>query len=205
MKIKKVIKYFALLILLTSSMHSFAVGFGITVSQANELWKYNNGVLGDSRDHDASGYGFILDTAVARNKAFSYRFSYLTEKNESTDGRDIFRGAATTHDFSFLLYQNSQLRLWVGPRIKIALYDGITVASRSSAGDITGKLWGLVVGFNLHVSKTMTMSFSVARLRGYYESTGISCTVVLACEVDIDSDATVFSVSLLFRVGSDQY
>jgi len=205
MKMKKIIKYFSLLVLLTTSTQGFAVGFGVTLSQANELWKYNNGISGDNRDHEVSSYGFILDTAVARDKVFSYRFSYLNEKNESTDGRDRFTGASTTHDLVFSLYRNNQLRFWMGPRIKIALYDGITVESQNTIGDVTGILWGPVIGLSLHVTKTISLSFSFARLRGYYESEGIPCGFVATCEVDVDTDSNVFSVSLLFRVGGDQY
>ena len=82
MNINKAISLTLLCILVSVGGNSYAVGLGYTQGRAGEVWA-DNRLLALDVNHDVTNYGFVLDTSVARNQVFSYRFSFLEEKNKT--------------------------------------------------------------------------------------------------------------------------
>jgi hypothetical protein len=209
MKTRKIVKLFLTTIMMLWGSHGFAMGLGFTLGQSSEKWRDNDNLLAPDADHDVSSTGFMLDTIVAKRKTFGYRFAYLDEENKSTsNGYDNYKGVATTHDFAFAVFANNLVRVWVGPRLKVVFYDDVVIGGSKTSANITGVLWGPIVGVNLHLGHVVSLSFSLAQLRGNYSDSGLfssSCSFSTTCSVDSDSNTTSFNVSFVFRVGGDRY
>ena len=102
--------------LITTEASALGIGFYYEYGGGSTDWTmdydegYHNGSYHDdwSEDFDGdktrSALGFILDTTVARDMLFNYRFQigYETWKDE-VDGFDTFdmEGITMTHDFGF--------------------------------------------------------------------------------------------------------
>lgn len=70
------------------------------------------------------GYGFLLDTALARDKTFNYRFGAGYE-NISKGGNNFFdklcfHRISLSNTFGFSFYRTSKFRLWMGPQVEFS-------------------------------------------------------------------------------------
>lgn len=159
---------------------SSATGFGLY------------GLLGLGRtefheDTDYAGWGFVYDTAIAKNKIFNYRlnFGYESLNVDAANGKETFSGYVLDSDFGLGIVRNDSARLWLGPEVRVALLD---------------TEWGFgvgpVVGLNLHVSQVATLIFKA----GYR---WMNYTDLLYSTMD-ESHGFVI-VGLTFRLRGDRY
>ncbi|NOX43889.1 MAG: hypothetical protein GXP19_09190 [Gammaproteobacteria bacterium] len=108
-----------------------------------------------------------------------------------------------THDFGFGALRNKYVRLWVGPRMNVAVYKKININGLNISGDVVGLAVGPVIGVNIHLPKVATFSVAASHLRGRYigdyNGTGGS-----SIDLDFDVDSTFVNFSVLFRI-KDEY
>lgn len=201
----------AILTLFSSGV--FALGLGVTSGSGTEEWTdtsdstYYN-IYNDDGDRKISNFGFVLDTNVARDRTFNYRFSLMTEDNDA-DGTGLnMSGISMTHDWGFALFRNRNVRLWMGPRLRIAVYDEFEQNgwTADDGGLLTFGL-GPVIGINVHLPKVVTFSLTAAYLSGFYSGDydlTPSYGSTINEDVEVDSDGVYLNASLIFRI-RDEY
>ena len=183
---------------LLSGGQVYAIGLGFTSGSADEEWTNSTGTSG-AQTREVTNSGFILDTATASNRVFNYRLSLLSEENKNS-ATGSFSGFTMTHDFGFALIKNRIFRLWFGPRLNFAFLDNDN-ANANNSGRL-GILYGPVVGVNIHLPRVVTFSITAGELRGTYEGecVGFDCS-----SNDEESDTTFMNLSVIFRLGRDNY
>ncbi len=193
------------LLLLLCAADSHAIGLGLDLGQSQENW----------RDADASDrretmhFAAILDSAVARPAVFNYRLTAGKEINTaSNDSYALYySGLAMTHTFGFALAQGERYRVWLGPQLKLALYDTFAEDSdlgtaNSYDGFLRGYGGGLIVGYNLNLHKPVSLSFTggtrYMHYQGHFDDDGRTSTP----DIKIDADAVGYFLgfSVLFRM-----
>lgn len=195
----------------------FGFGVGFSSSFGLEQWK-DTCCPDDDYDHTAdrnySNAGFVVDTAVAKNRLFNYRFTLSKETHRVRhDGLGLkMRGLSYIHDFAYSVYRNEKLRVWLGPRIKISVFDDLqqtqSPSSNSTFGEVEGFGFGPVVGVNLHLDQWASLALSAGFLDleydGQYSAYDPGGTIVGQNKVESDSISTFISFSVIFRI-DDRY
>ena len=188
-------------LILFYSAQAHAVGLGFSVGMGDEDWD-NDRYYSGSRD--VSNVGFVIDTAVRRNKLFNYRFTFLKEENNADGGRLDMQGYAMTHDFGFGVVRTKNIRLWVGPELKGSYYKDLTFNDGAYVdGDVYGFGVGPVIGLNVNLPQVVTFSFSAAYyIIGFYSSNfnNYSNNGNYYEDLDVDSSGLYLSLGLIFRV-----
>jgi len=199
---------------------TFAAGIGITLGSGAESWEsgtdetYNT--FPDQRhsgDRKINNFGFVVDTTIAKDTLFNYRFSLVSEENNSeSSGYNIdMKGFSMVHDFGFGIVRNRNLRLWVGPELKAAFYDQIS-PSNSSAGSFDGNVWGFglgpAIGLNIHLPRVVSFSLTGAyyitsQYFGQYDIY-FNNTYLDTVNVDDSSNGLFINACILFRF-NDRY
>jgi len=151
-------KVFCLLsfIILTSS-NAEALGLGLygTYGSGSETWEYRDISGKFNYDSSSKGFGLVLDSNVAQNNIFNYQLNIGYTQKEGQSDLPALTGGSMSHDFGFGLVRTKDLRLWVGPEIKIAFYSG----SKSSMKYYKYNYGiGPVVGLNVHLGKVVTLA-----------------------------------------------
>ena len=128
---RKLIYGLVLLLLTLSGGRAFALGLGFygTVQGGSGSWELENQsgftFYDDDGDTERFGIGFTLDTAVARNKLFNYRLNIGPERfdidfDNSGGATAELYGLAADNTFGFGVMRTEKVRLWAGPRVRIA-------------------------------------------------------------------------------------
>jgi len=180
---------------------SNASGLGFTLGVGFEDW--DDTLIDENRT--LKNFGFVIDTNVAKDRVFNYRFTMVREENNGSGNSVDMKGIVMTHDFGFGVFRNDKVRLWLGPELRAVLYDDVSATQDgtifNSSGDTWGYGLGLVIAANFHVSKVASIGIS-ARYFGfsgysrddYYESS----------DSDVDSRGIYLNFSVLFRM-DDEY
>ena len=177
-----------------SASPCYAVGLGFSFGAGSEEWEQQRVNIGD---RDVRNVGFVVDTAVARDKIFNYRFSFLKEENNAADsGKLDMEGYAMVHDFGFAVLQTKNIRLWLGPQLKTAYYKDVYVSSTNTsvATNVAGYGFGPVFGVNVHLPQVVSFSFTAA----YHFISHYSDSSVYD-DLNTDSSGLHFNAALLFR------
>ena len=119
-------------------------------------------------DTTFTGYGFVLDTNVARDRLFNYRLQIGYEKEDEkvkTTGEKLsLKGISITNDFGFGVLRTPQVRLWLGPELKFAYLTG----SPDLEPNLDIKIFkfgiGPVAGANFNIGKTFTLALKTGYL-----------------------------------------
>jgi hypothetical protein len=189
---------------------SYALGLGVSIGTGAEDW---NNDRKHTDDREISNYGFVLDTAVAKDRLFNYRFSLQFDKNHAKDRGLDMEGLATTHDFAFGVVRNQNVRLWLGPQLRVAYYRDLsphTVTDVEYAGSALSIGVGPVIGLNVHLQKLVTFSASasymmIGRYAGDYGIDVVNTSGRVGNnDVDADFSGLYASISIIFRI-NDQY
>lgn len=198
---------------------SFAAGIGISLGSGSEEWDtggdevFNASFRRHDGDRDIRNFGFVMDTTIAKNRVFNYRFSLLTEENNASGGgyNVDMAGIAMTHDFGFGIVRNKVMRLWVGPQLKASFYDDISPSFSTSEefdGDVWGYAIGPVIGLNFHLPRVVSFSVTAGYhiISEYYGSYEITQNGFYVGDADVDAESTgsFINASILFRF-NDRY
>jgi hypothetical protein len=194
--------FFAMSLIFFCTSHAQAVGLGFSVGTGSEEWEndvYNNG------NREVSNVGFVVDTAVARNKVFNYRFTFLKEENNADGGNLDMQGYAMTHDFGFGVVRTKNVRLWLGPELKASYYEDLTQNNgRTTTGDVVGFGAGPVIGLNVNLPQVVSFTFTAAyHIIGFYaggDSYYDSNTGTYVDTVDADSNGLYLNIGVIFRI-----
>jgi hypothetical protein len=108
------------------SINAMAVGLGVygTGGLNFSSWYYatqSEKYTSNSNDYIYGG-GLVIDTAVAKDMLFNYRFSggyeqYVLKDPQTGDTSKPISRFSMTHTFGFGVWRTLILRVWVGPRI----------------------------------------------------------------------------------------
>lgn len=217
MQIKLTIKKIFLSIALVCTFTNvYAVGMGVTLGSGSESWDSDTDELNNtytfqrhSGDRKINNFGFVMDTTVARDMLFNYRFSLVNEENKAdVSGYNIdMKGISMIHDFGFGVVRNRFVRFWIGPELKAAFYNDIS-PSFSTTQTFDGNVWGFgvgpAVGVNIHMPRVVSFSITGAyyvfsQYFGSYDVTNSNGTFFDTVDVDDSSTGLFINASILFR------
>jgi len=198
-------QYILILLTFLWSSDVFSMGVGFTSGSADEKWTDTNSFNLPESNYDSDSFGFVLDTNVAKNKLFNYRFTIKDEENSSEVGSIKYEGIAMTHDFGFGIIRAPHFRLWVGPRINIAIYDEVSIGNVRTSADIFGFAIGPVLGVNFHLPKVASFSITAGQVRGEYFGDINNSFNNNVFDVDVDYKSNFINFSVLFRFNDDYH
>jgi hypothetical protein len=186
-----------------------AVGLGFYVERGSGSsdWEeeddYDNTNDFDTDDKRA-GFGFVLDTNVAQDRLFNYRLQIGYEKRDteiknSIDSADL-KGFVMSHDFGFGVLRTRNVRLWLGPELRLAYYTGSPKINDDLDISIFEYGIGPVVGANFNIGSTVTLAVKTGYLFQGFVGIG---------EDDFDDEYTYTGTSrnfyvnfaIIFRIG----
>lgn len=187
---------------------AIGIGFNVSGGGGSTEWEVEEGSWPDEDvDVTRGGLGFILDTAVAKNRLFNYRLNIGSEAVDyDIDGGGTFetKGLFMAHDFGFGIIRKKKLRLWAGPELRLSYSEGELENNSNTELHMATFGIGPVVGLNLNFGKTVSLALKVGALAmgggGYVEDK------VSGQEWDISEDGSYAfaNVGIIFRLG-DKY
>jgi hypothetical protein len=202
--------------------------YGSGSADLDENWEDSSFFeLSTEGDTDFFGGGFVLDTAVARDRVFNYRLNVGFENleyeadsvfNESVGAPAIFQvyefdinRIVLDHTFGFGIVRTEHFRMWIGPQLRIGGMwgdgDQASGAQRAEA-DLVGVVVGFapVLGFNFHTPGSVSFGIDLG-YRWTYMGGVIDKKLSSGNDDDdsFDFRETSFFVNfaLLFRLGDD--
>lgn len=164
-------------------------------------WPLSTKYQYDSSEH--TGFGFVLDTAVAKNSLFNYQLNFVFDKWESSDGP---AGPPDTIDVDMFVFNNSfgfgivrteGFRFWFGPEIRVGWGDG---SYGNADFDMFGFGLGWAAGFNFHVSDGLSLALKIGQQKNMNYTSDYDVV-----DLDAEEDFTYFNIMLLFRSAGDTY
>jgi len=156
-----------------------AAGFGtyFDYNRGSSSWRADNGYTTWDFDSDKKivGLGFVFDTAVAKDKLFNYRlqlgFEAWKDESEADEELDL-SGIAWTNDFGFGVLRTPNLRLWLGPELKLAYVKGTLEASPDLDMSLLNFGIGPTIGVNFNVGSTLTLAVKTGYLFEFFSALG---------------------------------
>lgn len=198
-------------ILLMVPSTASAVGYGMNFTYGHRM-----GDLSDVDDFindlewtsNDFAFGFTLDTAVAKDKVFNYRMNLNYERGiidlkiaglGSADDQKS-NGMAMDHIFAFGVVRNDNMRLWVGPAIRLSV-SGIDQSGYNGIEADFG--FGAIAGVNIHMSDLISAGLTF----GYTYNGAIAGTDTVGIDTAFTGGLHRISagVVVLFRGRGDQY
>lgn len=175
----------------------------------------NTNKFDSSADYSAQGLGFVLDTNTARDSLFNYRMNLGYEKLEMEDTK-LSPGAKLNLDgwvldntFGFGVYRNRNIRVWLGPQIRLAYYNG----DAESANGVTDPYhdyhlfafgFAPVVGVNFNpgdlFTSSLTMGYRFTKYYGASEYNGPNSQTDVDQTIEADEGRLFINLSVLFRI-----
>ena len=199
---KLLCSFLTAMVLIVGASESYAVGLGFSFGVGRENWDDMDNRSYEEEDRKISNIGFVIDTAVARDKIFNYRFTFMKEENEADGGAVDMHGISMTHDFGIAVYRYRVVRVWVGLEVKAISYNHLSSSSSGNRieGDAIGLGVGPVVGVNVHLPSFVSFSFTAAyHIIGMYS---LDFTTEDRYE-DLGVDSTnglYWNASIIFRI-----
>ncbi|WP_419661698.1 uncharacterized protein Dvar_21340 [Desulfosarcina variabilis str. Montpellier] len=156
-------------------------------------------------DRSRRAFGFVLDTTVARDQLFNYRFQigYETWEDEvSGFGEFDMSGISMSHDFGFGVLRTPAVRLWLGPELRFAYASGDI--DRNPYADVYSFEYGIgpVIGANFNIGSTVTLGLKAgyifSNFLGVIENDSHTYE-----DYDFDGSSTelYFNAVIIFRFG----
>jgi len=165
------------------------------------------------------GWGFVLDTAVAKNKVFNYRLNIGYEKFsdewqdidkiealEDYDWKMNMEGIVLDNIFGFGVLRTKSVRMWLGPQVRLAYFTGKIEVDGEEDEDFDNKLFGIgigpVIGININAGNAVTPAFTFGCLYTHYSGKGTYHSGYDEFEQDYSINEMTYFInfSLLFRV-----
>lgn len=127
-------------------------------------------------DNEHRSFGFVLDTAVAKDKVFNYRLQVGLDKweEENSDTGDKFEidGFVVENDFGFGVVRRESFRLWLGPTLRIEYGEGIYNDNTDEEAAFFGIGVGPVIGVNFNFGRIFTLGLKSGYLFEGYGGAG---------------------------------
>ena len=193
-----------------------AIGLGVygTWQSGPVDWEFDDTDAGGSifdvsGDSSRVGGGFVLDTAVAKDKLFNYRLNigvetFKSDLDELAVETDL-AGVAIDNTFGFGVLRGDTVRLWLGPRLRVGFFDGDVQPEVAPNTDIYLLEAGLggVFGANFNIGSTVTLGLTTGYM---YTGYGGIVEGVSAEDVTLTGDGgrVFLSGVLIFRIGADR-
>ena len=165
-------------------------------------------------DISSLGGGFVMDTAVANDRVFNYRFNFEHEKLEYE-----YDEISMTHDFArtslnqtfgFGIVRNEDVRIWFGPHISlsyISAKDSHTVGNLRETIEVDAVGFGIgpVIGTNIHIGHEVSLGLEAGYRKTFYFGTADIDHSMNHYDSDsgyFDSSESAFFIkcSILFRI-----
>lgn len=168
LKKKKVLIACGCVALMFTHINASAKGFGIygsTTNSGDADWDNWNNSSSVTTGIDRKEYGFVFDTAVAKDKIYNYRLQ--VGHVEASYYGIKYSGETIINTFGFGIVRTQDLRIWLGPQIGMRV-----LKSKTQASDNGGIEYGAVIGMNYHVSPSISLTaeagrrFSLATVNG---------------------------------------
>ena len=154
-------------------------------------------------DDTGSGFGFVLDTAVAKDRVFNYRLNigYERKDYEDENGNTLeIDNFVVVNDFGFGVVRTPQIRLWLGPELKITSGSGEIDNNDDFEVDLVSVGIGPVVGLNVHVGKLVTLGFKTGLLFESIVGKGEDDTRDYTVDYTGDDTYFYFNFAIIFRI-----
>lgn len=170
---------------LADSAHALGVGLyskgGVAVSS------YDYSTRAQTLNDLLVGFGFVLDTAVAKSKNFNYRlnigYENIVDSGMAHFGNESMHRVVTYHTFGLSPYASSRVRIWLGPGIGLHCQfadqrfrdtsgtDVLVIVNESIRRKSELFLFdiGCVFGVNVHIAGRVSLSAEL----GIYAGAGI--------------------------------
>ena len=210
--VSQVLSLLLALVFLTSS--AMAIGLGVYYNG------YGSGSADWTEDHDgweldyegdteSTGFGFVLDTAVAKDTLFNYRLNIGLEDVTKEEGDGVveaeFDSYVIDNTFGFAVLRKKVVRLWLGPQLRISYSEGNPINDPDFDINLVGFGLGAVFGANFNIGRVFTPAVSIGYRYTKYIGTGdySNSSYYTSPEVDYDVTETRLFVNLavLFRMG----
>ena len=171
-------KKLAISLLLAMPMVASAAGMGIYVpigvsNSSSVTGDYYNNTT--DRDYDTTaGFGLAFDSNIGKDKLFNYRLGLEYTKMPIENSSVEYDRYNMVHTFGFGVLRKEMVRLWVGPRINIAM-NGY---SNGPYTDVAFE-FGIApaVGVNVNLGPVVSLGFDAdyrfAGLAGAWEYNGV--------------------------------
>jgi hypothetical protein len=190
----------------------YKAGYGASDWEVEWSDRVNNAREVQRKDSTHTGVGFVMDTALAKNKTFNYRLNLGYEKIAYKPGDGVFRydlkGLVLDNDFGFAVVRSPVFRLWLGPEVRISWYQGHLNSDINYDIRLFGLGFGPVIGANFNIGPVVTLSFKGGYLFTQHWGTGEdNRTVPVYPDIDsadVSGGHAYGNVSILFRFDDDR-
>jgi hypothetical protein len=193
---------------------SMAIGLGLYGSSGSGSaeWEAESS-RGDTwdfeKDTEYSSFGFVLDTAVAKDRLFNHRLSLGQEKcnHKLGDNRDTLEldNFVMVNDFGFgivrqPLGQSGSLRVWIGPELKISFGTGTTDFDRNWDVNLVAVSIGPAVGVNFNFGSVFTLGLTGGYLSGSFIGRGEDARYDYSEDYTGTESHYFLSLAIIFRI-----
>ena len=191
-----------------AALGGIGLGFCTSFEQNSGDWTFDNNLgleFDVGVDIDRLGLGFLLETAPASEKVFSYRLqASLTRFEAISDANvDLFdaTGVSFDHTFAFKLYRSDVARLWLGPRIRLASYFGELAGGTDNDTLLLEFGGGAAIGSNFNLGERAILSVEAGYMSNGYAGLVEDNNLVNETDITGSTDGPYALFSLQFRLG----
>lgn len=183
----------AVIALFSSGLYAFGMGAYATATKGSYEWEYNIDQQEDPLIDSVSrktGFGFMLDTALAYNTLFNYRlqigYSAIKIDNDSNAYDISGKEFHAYSSFGFGILRSDIARFWFGPQLGIGFINGEydLPYSLENQGNYFWTLYfsaGIVAGVNLNVGRFITFAIDF----GYRAAAGFGTAEMASTDIGV--------------------
>lgn len=200
------------------SSSAYALGIGVYASGGGGSadWDEDTGGRLYSGDTTHMSYGLAFDTNLAKEKLFSYQLNigYLKLNNEFSDvsltgsrwSKLDMDGVAIANDFGFGMLTGNNMRIWIGPELRLAWLSGKPEGQPQFDIDLFGVGIGVVLGANFNLPG-VTIGAKAGYLMMEYNGEGSGNVTTTGYEwtnYNAEEKMVYVGVTVFFRTSGDR-
>ncbi|OGR02164.1 MAG: hypothetical protein A2511_13890 [Deltaproteobacteria bacterium RIFOXYD12_FULL_50_9] len=205
---------FVTTITFSSNAHAFGLGAYGSIGAGEADWEIDSSSSPNTPtfkfDIESQGFGFVMDTNVAKNNVFNYRLQIGYEQVEQTNQKDSkevlnLKGVVIDNDFGFGIIRTAPFRLWLGPELRLAYLSGSPSYDNVEYNDFDIELFGIglgpVIGANINLGSVVTIGIKTGYLFSKFFGSGEDKLYNYSEDYEIDDQQYFVNMSILFRIG----